>query len=146
MGDSGHSVYLIIKRKQGNPTPNNLGGRSSHIYSWSKIPMDLVPTPCLAAEYTDIPNVLLQITTKKEHQRLSMSNAIRCAPLMSAPYIYWFGLHVMISHSDYGHQLKKTISLTFAVAILTVFIRCKYAIVSMVMGDCHCIFYPKSLL
>ena len=69
--------------------------------------MKLVLTPCLVDDYTARPNVSLQITTNKYHQRLSGYNVIRCATLMFNPYILCFRLHIMLAYSDAGHQLLK---------------------------------------
>ena len=73
-----HYVALVLKQKQGNPTFDNVGGRGSQIYSWSKFPIDLVPDTCLVADYTARPNVSLQMNTKIENMCLSLSNLIKC--------------------------------------------------------------------
>ena len=108
--------------------------------------MDLVPTPFLAANYTARPNVSLQLTTKKEHQSLSLFSVIICARWMSAPYTLWFGLHVLLAYYDAGNWLRNNLSLPFVIKILTVFVCCKYAIFAMVMTDFGHIFFLKPLL
>ena len=62
---SDNSVALVLKRKQVNPTCDNTDGGSGKIYSWSKLPIGLVLTPCSETEYTDRTNVSLQMTTKR---------------------------------------------------------------------------------
>ena len=104
MVDFDHYVALVLKQKQGNPTFDNVGGRGSQIYSWSKFPIDLVPDTCLVADYTARPNVSLQMNTNKEHQILYMSNIMMCVPRMSASCTLWFGLHFQLAHSDSGHK------------------------------------------
>ena len=108
--------------------------------------MELVPTLFLEADYTAIPNVSLQITTKKENQHLSLSNIVRCEPRMSDTYKLLFGFNTMLAHSDSRHQLLKILRFNFLITILTVFIHCRDAIVAMVMGDFRRRFLPKPFL